>query len=189
MRAEMSVIDDLRTYITSGPAAESPRIEMDVVDGSTDNEEGRPAEAGTPVPLPQVSSHASDAKEESSDTHVGLATSRLDISASPSYLIAEADDAIDEIVPAGVRVGLALAHERSLIDGYATAKDAAVRRIMEEKGIAATPAEKFVNTDAEFAGYRDASRASVLDRMTAEAQYESVKLRAKLAVHIVEIKR
>jgi hypothetical protein len=61
-------------------------------------------------------------------------------------------------------------------------KDEAVRRVVQAKGIAATPAEKIVEEDAEYFAFLKECRSSVADRIRAEAQLSVAKLRAQLMV-------
>lgn len=72
-----------------------------------------------------------------------------------------------------------LEDERSLI------KPQAIRRLMESRGIAATPAEKIIEEDAEYAAHRAKQRDAEVVKWAAAAAYESAKLRARLDVALV----
>lgn len=69
-----------------------------------------------------------------------------------------------------------------LEDERALIKPEAIRRIMESRGIAATPAEKIVEADPEYAAHREKQRDAEVVKWAAAAAYESAKLTAKLDV-------
>lgn len=96
-----------------------------------------------------------------------------------------AADAIEAIVDAAERVALACKVEMELEDERPIIKSAAVRRIMERDGIAATPAEKIVETDGEYNAHRKRQSMAVVEKQRAFGEYEASKLRARLAVAVV----
>lgn len=74
-----------------------------------------------------------------------------------------------------------LAHrEAELEAGRSVAKQAAVERIMEATGKAATPAEKLAESDAEYAEYLKTLRAVARAKHRAWADQEAARLLAKL---------
>jgi hypothetical protein len=78
-------------------------------------------------------------------------------------------------------LGDATAHEQELEDDRAAIKADAIVRIMARDKIAATPAEKIVETDQEYFKHRAAQRASIVARFRAEAEYEAAKAAATRA--------
>jgi hypothetical protein len=66
--------------------------------------------------------------------------------------------------------------EMALEAGRSGAKDAAVRRIMAERGLAATPAEKLAETDLEYAKYLQELRGIVTLKMRAQTEAESARM-------------
>ena len=66
--------------------------------------------------------------------------------------------------------------EMELDAARSTAKDAAVRRIMAERAMAATPAEKLAETDGQYAAYLRDMRDTVADKMRAQTDAESARM-------------
>lgn len=107
---------------------------------------------------------------------------------------ANAEDTIDEILLRGAALAQALAEEQTAEDGRAAVKVAAIQRIMEagpnsltRKAHSASSAEAIVETDAEYAAYRRRQALLAVARQEACARYEAARLRARLAVALVEI--
>lgn len=71
-----------------------------------------------------------------------------------------------------------------LEDERALIKPEAIRRIMESRGMAATPAEKIVEADPEYAAHRAKQRDAEVVKWAAVAKYEASKLTAKLDVSL-----
>jgi hypothetical protein len=69
-----------------------------------------------------------------------------------------------------------------LEDERALIKPEAIRRIMESRGMAATPAEKIVEADPEYFAHREKQRDAEVVKWAAAGQYEAAKLTAKLDV-------
>lgn len=67
-------------------------------------------------------------------------------------------------------------------DERALIKPEAIRRIMESRGMAATPAEKIVESDDLYAAHREKQRDAEVMKWAAVSKYESSKLTAKLDV-------
>lgn len=92
----------------------------------------------------------------------------------------------------GEALGDATAHEQELEDDRAAIKADAVTRIMKRDNLAATPAEKIVETDEEYFRHRAKQRASIVARFRADAEYEAAKAAATNAsLHtpsIIELK-
>ena len=76
---------------------------------------------------------------------------------------------------------LAQAHEQELEDDRAAIKADAIQRIMKREGLAATPAEKIVETDEAYFLHRQRQRFSVVDRFKADAEYQAAKAEATQA--------
>lgn len=89
---------------------------------------------------------------------------------------------IAAIETAATWVADALNMVAQLEDERALIKPEAIRRIMESRGLAATPAEKIVESDPEYAAHRAKQRDAEVIKWSAVAQYEAAKLRAKLDV-------
>jgi len=91
------------------------------------------------------------------------------------------ESALARLIYAGEALGLALTLEQSLEDDRAAIKADAIQRIMKRDGIAATPAEKVVETDAAYFAHREKQRASVVARFRADAEYWAAKAQATQA--------
>jgi vacuolar-type H+-ATPase subunit I/STV1 len=91
------------------------------------------------------------------------------------------DAAIAILMLKGVALGQALALEQELEDDRAAVKADAIGRIMKRDGLAATPAEKIVETDEEYFRHRAKQRASIVSRFRADAEYQAAKSRATAA--------
>lgn len=100
---------------------------------------------------------------------------------------ARAVDQIAEIERAAERLAIACRAEMELEDERPIIKADAVRRIMTRDAIAATPAEKIVETDAEYASHRRRQYDAVVEKQRAYGQYEAAKRRADLGVALVDI--
>lgn len=104
-----------------------------------------------------------------------------------------AADQIDDVEAAGERLAQAVARVQELEDERAIVKSQAVRRLMltnnEDTGKqhSASSAEKIVEVDGEYAAHRKLQRDAEVEKQRAYAQYEAAKLRAKLAVVLVEV--
>jgi hypothetical protein len=94
----------------------------------------------------------------------------------------DAENAIAEIETAAQRVGAACRAEMELEDERSVLKPQATRRIMTRDSLAATPAEKLVETDEEYASHRRRQAEAVVEKHRAFGGYEAAKLRAKLFV-------
>lgn len=69
-------------------------------------------------------------------------------------------------------------YEHELEDLRAAIKADAIKRIMVRDGVAATPAEKIVETDAEYFTHRGKQAASIVARFKADAEYWAAKCEA-----------
>jgi hypothetical protein len=98
--------------------------------------------------------------------------------------VESAEKAIAAIEAAAERLGAACRDEMELEDERPIVKAAAVRRIMERDGIAATPAEKIVETDGEYAAHRRRQYAAVVEKQRAFGEYEAAKRRADVAIDL-----
>jgi hypothetical protein len=74
---------------------------------------------------------------------------------------------------AGTVLGEARAYEQQLEDERPLIKEMAIIRIMEKDKIAATRAEKIVESDLEYMKHRVAQRASIVARFRADAEYHA----------------
>jgi len=91
------------------------------------------------------------------------------------------DAAIAKLKEKGEAAGVALTLEQSLEDDRAAIKADAIKRIMTRDGCAATPAEKVVETDADYFAHREKQRASIVARFRADAEYWAAKCEATQA--------
>lgn len=80
------------------------------------------------------------------------------------------------------RLGLARAEEQRLEDERGLLKAAATKRIMARDNIAATNAEKIVESDEEYAAHRRAQRQAVIDAECARGDFYAARYRAELAI-------
>lgn len=80
---------------------------------------------------------------------------------------------LEELRAKGEALGDALAHEQELEDDRAAIKADAIVRIMKRDSLAATPAEKIVETDEEYFKHRARQRASIVARYRADAEYHA----------------
>lgn len=98
------------------------------------------------------------------------------------------DRAINDVDAASNRLGRAIVAEMTLEDARALEKSAAVRRLMgtpnpeTDKPHSASSAEKVVESDEEYMGYRRRQYEAVIETQRAHGAFASAKLRAKLAV-------
>lgn len=88
---------------------------------------------------------------------------------------------LEQLVAKGEAAGQALAHEQELEDDRAAIKADAIVRIMKRDSLAATPAEKIVETDEQYFLHRAEQRASIVARFRAAAEYEAAKAAATQA--------
>jgi hypothetical protein len=95
-----------------------------------------------------------------------------------------AEDSIRALETAGELLAIATERELELQSLRGLRKNEAVRRIMAAQKIAATPAEKVVETDPEYSAFLKECRSSVADRIRAEARFSAEKLRAYLTVRL-----
>jgi len=96
-----------------------------------------------------------------------------------------ARDSIDTLDDVADRVAAAMNAVSELEDQRALIKPEAIKRIMAAQGIAATPAEKIVESDPEYAAHREKQRAAEREKWAALAAWEAAKLRAQLDVQLV----
>ena len=90
--------------------------------------------------------------------------------------------AVAAIENAAERLALAIKTEMTLEDERPLVKAQAVRRIMERDSIAATPAEKIVESDAEYLAHRKRQYDAVVETIRARGAFEASKRRADLEV-------
>lgn len=95
-----------------------------------------------------------------------------------------AHQAVNAIEQTAAEYAAATQDAAALEDGRAEARAAAVRRIMERDGIAATPADKLAHTDAEYAAHCERCRDAAAAVIQARAVYEAALRRADLAVSL-----
>lgn len=86
---------------------------------------------------------------------------------------------LTDVVAKGEAAADALNHETQLEDDRAAIKADAVVRIMKRDSIAATPAEKIVETDAAYFEHRAKQRAAVVARFRADAEYKAAEIKAR----------
>lgn len=91
------------------------------------------------------------------------------------------ESALARLIYAGEALGDATAHEQELEDDRAAIKADAIVRVMKRDGLAATPAEKIVETDEEYFKHRAKQRASIVARFRADAEYQVAKATATQA--------
>jgi hypothetical protein len=84
------------------------------------------------------------------------------------------------------RAGQACRKEMELEDERSILKPQATRRIMARDNIAATPAEKLVETDEEYASLRRRQYDIVVEKQRAFGELEAAKLRARLNIAVIE---
>lgn len=99
---------------------------------------------------------------------------------SDSYS-APLDAALVILMMKGVALGQALALEQELEDDRAAIKADAIVRVMKRDGLAATPAEKIVETDEQYFQHRAKQSASIVARYRADAEYHAAKAAATQA--------
>jgi methyl-accepting chemotaxis protein len=91
------------------------------------------------------------------------------------------EQAIRDLKEKGEARGVAQAYEQELEDDRAAIKADAIVRIMARDRIAATPAEKIVETDLQYLQHRADQRASIVERFKADAEYQAAKAEATQA--------
>ncbi len=94
---------------------------------------------------------------------------------------------IQGVDEAAERVAQACRAEMELEDQRPLVKMEAVRRIMTRDSIAATPAEKIVESDAEYMSHRAKQYAAVVEKQRAFGALEAAKLRARLSVEMMTV--
>lgn len=93
-----------------------------------------------------------------------------------------AERAIERVREAARALGEAEAEEQRLEDERPLVKAAAIKRLMEGRGLSATAAEKIVEEDEAYMAHRVQQRESVIARQTQWGAWEASKLAAELAV-------
>jgi hypothetical protein len=91
------------------------------------------------------------------------------------------ESALARLIYAGEALGEALAREQELEDDRAAIKADAIVRVMKRDGLAATPAEKIVETDEQYFLHRAAQNASIVARFRADAEYHAAQAAATQA--------
>lgn len=97
---------------------------------------------------------------------------------------ATAEAAIAAIERAGERLAIATQREMMLEDRRPLVKAEAVKRIMQRDGIAATPAEKIVESDDEYLLHRVEQYGAVVETIRARAAYEAAKRTADMTADL-----
>lgn len=92
------------------------------------------------------------------------------------------EQSIDALERAADRLGAAMRAEMELEDERSVIKPQATKRIMARDTVAATPAEKLVETDEGYAAHRRKQADAVVEVQRARGAYEAAKLRARLAL-------
>lgn len=95
-------------------------------------------------------------------------------------------NAIEAVEDAAIRLGECRAGEMQLEDERGLLKAAATKRIMARDNIAATNAEKIVESDEEYANHRKAQRLAVIATETARGAFYSARFRAELCIAAVK---
>jgi hypothetical protein len=101
-----------------------------------------------------------------------------------SDFIETAEAAVGVIDAAAARLAAACAAEMMLEDERPIVKADAVRRIMTRDGVAATPAEKIVETDEQYAAHRRRQYAAVVETILARGAFEAARRRADIAIDL-----
>ncbi len=110
---------------------------------------------------------------------------------APGFLTPEenARASIAAVDAAASWVAETLNNVSKLEDQRALIKPLAVARIMKSHGMAATPAEKVVEMDSEYAEHRAKQRDAEVQKWAADAAYKAAELTARLDVALVELRR
>jgi hypothetical protein len=95
-----------------------------------------------------------------------------------------AEAAIEAIERAAERLAIAVQREMLLEDRRPLVKAEAVKRIMQRDSLAATPAEKIVESDDAYLAHRVEQYAAVVETIRARAAYEAAKRRADMSVDL-----
>lgn len=103
----------------------------------------------------------------------------------PNHIAQHVVESLSEFFTAAERYRAGVYTEMELDADRAAAKAAAVRRIMDAQGLAATPAEKLAETDAEYAAHLKRLRDTVRDKNAAWAAMEVARLRARLGIALL----
>ena len=98
-----------------------------------------------------------------------------------------AEHAVSAIEDAADRLAIACEYEMRLEDERPLVKAEAVKRIMARDSLAATPAEKIVESDEAYAVHRTLQYGAVVETIRARAAYESAKRRADLAIALIDV--
>lgn len=101
--------------------------------------------------------------------------------------ITEAEARIEDVESTAHRHGEACRREMELEDERSILKPVAIRRIMTRDNIAATPAEKIVETDEEYASLRRRQYSAVVEKHRSLGEFEAAKLRARLTVILAAV--
>jgi chromosome segregation ATPase len=88
---------------------------------------------------------------------------------------------LEELKAKGEALGHAYGREQELEDDRAAVKADAIQRIIKRDNIAATPAEKIVETDEGYYRHRVEQRASIVERFRADAAYKAAAAKATRA--------
>lgn len=97
----------------------------------------------------------------------------------------QVEPAIQAYLDASLAYAAAVQRELELTDARPLAKNAAVQRIMAAQGLAATPAEKLVESDPAYAAHLAALRVAVVQKLVKHGETAAAKLRAQVACAIV----
>lgn len=95
-----------------------------------------------------------------------------------------AEAAVEAIERAAERLAVATQREMLLEERRPLVKAEAVKRIMQRDGLAATPAEKIVESDDEYLALRVEQCAAVVETIRARGAYEAQKRRADVAIDL-----
>lgn len=104
-----------------------------------------------------------------------------------ALVIESAGEAVNDIERAAERLAIAVRAEMELEDERPIVKAEAVKRIMARDGIAATPAEKIVETDDVYAAHRRKQYAAVVEKQQAYGAFEAAKRRADLEIALIDV--
>lgn len=94
----------------------------------------------------------------------------------------DAQAQIDILYTTSAALGVDRAHEMELEDDRALVKMEAVKRIMARDGLAATPAEKIVETDEAYMLHRQRQREAVIQCQCAWGAFKAAEFLAQLSV-------
>lgn len=95
-----------------------------------------------------------------------------------------AEQAVEAIERAAERLAIATQREMMLEDRRPLVKADAVKRIMQRDSIAATPAEKIVESDDGYLTLRVEQYGAVVETIRARGAFEASKRRADIAIDL-----